>query len=337
MQKTAHVTPENIFNILTGFQRSAALKAAIELELFTKIAEGATTARTIAEAVKAAERGVRILCDSLTVMELLTKRGESYGLTDESAQFLDKNSPAYLGGAADFLMSDAQKRGFEDLTQAVVNGGSSVTGDAAMDPDSEMWVKFARGMMALMYPTAELTAEHIGFDTGKPIKVLDIAAGHGIYGILTARKYPQGTIHAADWANVLKVAAENAEKFGVADRFRAIPGSVFESDLGTGYDVILLPNFLHHFDKETCTNFLRKLNGCLAGGGKVVTVEFIPNDDRVSPPMSAMFPLIMLAGTPAGDAYTFAELKQMCEAAGFSQNELISLEPLPSNLVVSMN
>ena len=335
MQQTAQVTPENIFNILTGFQRSAALKAAIELELFTKIAGGKATAKTISEAACAAERGVRILCDSLTVMGLLLKQGENYRLTEDSAQFLDKNSRSYLGGAAEFLMGDAQKRGFDDLTSAVVKGGSSVTGEASMDPDSEMWVRFARGMMPMMYPIAEMTANHLSFETDRPIKVLDIAAGHGIFGIMTALKYPKAEVYGADWANVLAVAEEKASKFGVAERYHTIPGDAFESDLGSGYDVILLPNFLHHFDAGTCTRFLKKLNGCLADGGKVATVEFVPNDDRVSPPMAAMFPLIMLASTPAGDAYTFAELKKMAEDAGFSHNEMISLEPTMSHLVIS--
>lgn len=335
MQQTAPVTPEHIFNTLTGFHRSAALKTAIDLEVFTKIGGASVSAKAISEAVGAAERGIRILCDSLTVMGFLVKDGENYSLTDVSAQFLDKKSPAYFGGAAEFLMSEAQKRGFDDLTQAVINGGSSVTGDASMDPDSEMWVRFARGMMPMMYPTAEMTASHLGFETDKAIKVLDIAAGHGIFGIMTALNYPHAEIFAADWANVLTVANENAAKFGVSDRFKTIPGNAFESELGSRYDVILLPNFLHHFDAETCTKFLRKLNGCLADGGKLATVEFVPNDDRVSPPMSAMFSLVMLAATPAGDAYTFVELKEMAEAAGFSRNELISLEPSPSHLIVS--
>jgi len=80
---------------------------------------------------------------------------------------------------------------------------------------------------------------------------------------------------------------------------------------------------------------LRKVNNALADGGKVLTVEFVPNDDRVSPPPSASFSLVMLAATPGGDAYTFAELKQMFENAGFSQNEIIPLQPMPQHLIIS--
>ena len=112
------------------------------------------------------------------------------------------------------------------------------------------------------------------------------------------------------------MATENAEKFGVADRHHTVPGSAFDVEYGDGYDIILLTNFLHHFDKQTCEDLLRKIHPALAEGGKVLTLEFVPNDDRVSPPMEAMFSLVMLAATPAGDAYTFAELKKMFENAG---------------------
>jgi cyclopropane fatty-acyl-phospholipid synthase-like methyltransferase len=190
-------------------------------------------------------------------------------------------------------------------------------------------------MSPLMFPTAKAVAEHVGLDQEKPIKVLDIAAGHGIYGIMVGQKYPSAQIYGADWNNVLAVAKENAEKFGIGDRYHTIPGSAFESDFGTGYDVILVPNFLHHFDAATCESFIRKLGAALAEGGTILTVEFVPNDDRVTPQQSAMFPLVMLAATPAGDAYTFAELKEMFENCGFAHNEIIELHPMPQHLIVS--
>ena len=328
-------TPELFWETMTAFQRSAALKTAVDLEIFTRIGEGNSTAADIARAAGASERGVRILCDALTIIGFLTKSDRSYGLTDATAMFLDKRSHAYIGSAVDFILSPSQRRGWDDLTSAVRNGGSSITGDASMDPDSEMWVTFARGMAPLMFPTAQAVAEHIGFDTDRGLKVLDIAAGHGIYGIMVAKKYPKAEVYGADWANVLTVAAENAQKFGVADRYHTIAGDAFESEFGTGYDLVLIPNFLHHFDRETCERFLRKVNASLKDDGKVATVEFVPNDDRVSPPPEAIFPLVMLAATPAGDAYTFAELKQMFENTGFSRNELVALEPMPQHLVIS--
>jgi len=334
-QHAPEVSPELFWDTMTAFQRSAALKTAVELEIFTHIGAGKTTAAEIAEAAGASERGVRILCDVLTIVGFLFKDDGHYRLTDSTAAFLDKKSRMYVGSAVDFILSPAQRRGYDDLTNAVRNGGSSVTGDASMDPNSEMWVTFARAMAPLMFPGAQMLAENIGFDTDRDLKVLDIAAGHGVWGIMVGQKYPKAQIFGADWGNVLTVAQENAEKLGVADRYHTIPGNAFESEFGSNYDVILLPNFLHHFDAKTCEDFLRKLNASLADGGKLMTVEFVPNDDRVSPPPSASFALVMLAATPSGDAYTFAELRQMMENAGFSNNEAVPLAPLPEHLIIS--
>jgi hypothetical protein len=325
-----------IWQLMTGFQHSAAFKAAVELEVFTKISEGKSTAPDIAKACSASERGIRILADTLTVLGMLDKEGDRYSLTDVAAAFLDKHSPMYLGSVVDFIMAPQQRRGFDELTGAVVRGGSNVTGDASMDPDSEMWVTFARAMAPMMMPAAQMLAGHIGFPADRPIKVLDIAAGHGIFGIMVAKAFPNSQIYALDWNNVLTVATENAQKFGVADRHHLIPGSAFEAEMGSGYDVILVTNFLHHFDEQTCIGFLHKIKAALADGGKAMTLEFVPNDDRVSPPSEALFSLVMLAATPAGDAYTFAELREMFEAAGFSSNEHIPLNPLPQHLIISM-
>lgn len=205
-----------------------------------------------------------------------------------------------------------------------------------MDPNSEMWVTFAKAMAPMMMPAAQMLAANVGLETDRKLRVLDIAAGHGIFGIMMAKAFPNAEIYALDWPNVLAVATENAAKFGVADRHHLIPGDAFDTEFGDGYDVVLITNFLHHFDALTCTNFMSKVNRSLAGGGKALTLEFVPNDDHVSPPSEALFRLVMLAATPAGDAYTFAELRQMCQAAGFSRNEHIPLAPLPQHLIVSM-
>jgi cyclopropane fatty-acyl-phospholipid synthase-like methyltransferase len=120
----------------------------------------------------------------------------------------------------------------------------------------------------------------------------------------------------------------------VQDRYRTLPGDAFKVDFGSGFDAALVTNFLHHFDPETCTNFLRKVHAALAPGGRVAVLEFVPNPDRVSPPVPARFSLTMLAGTPGGDAYTFAELKDQLEGAGFRNVSAHSL-PTPQTILLA--
>lgn len=328
-------SPVLFFDTVNAFQRTAALKAAIELALFTAIGEGNQTPPAIAQRCQASERGCRILCDYLTVLGFLQKSADRYTLTPDSALFLDRRSPAYAGSAIEFLLSTTLTGAFEGLADAVRKGSTVLPGEGSMAPEHPMWVRFARGMAPLMALPAEKMAQLVSLRTDRPATVLDIAAGHGLYGIAFARRNPNVTVVALDWPNVLEVARENAERAGVGDRYRTLPGNAFDVELGRGYDLILLTNFLHHADPPTCEGLLRRVHAALADGGRAVTLEFVPNDDRVSPPLAAMFSLTMLATTAAGDAYTFRELEQMFKNAGFQRSELHSLPPTPHAVVVS--
>jgi SAM-dependent methyltransferase len=322
----------DIFHAFTGYQRTFTLKAGVDLDVFTAVGEGATTPTALAARTKASERGLRILCDRLVVEGFLTKSDGHYGLSPEGATFLDRRSPAFLGSMLEFLASPHVVDCYARLGEAVRRGGTVVEAGGAEAPEHPMWVAFARAMATGATVMAEGLANVLGPVSGD---VLDVAAGHGMFGITLARKNPGVRIVALDWANVLEVATENARAAGVADRFRTLPGSAFDVDFGGPYDVVLVPNFLHHFDQPTNTGFLRKVRGALKPGGRVAIVEFVPNDDRVTPPEPAAFAATMLATTPAGDAYTFAEYRRMLDAAGYGGASLHELPGLPARVVVA--
>jgi predicted nicotinamide N-methyase len=334
-QPAGQPTPALLFDTINAHQRTQAIKTAIELKLFTAIAEGKFTAAEIAQACQASARGTRILCDYLVIIGFLTKDADRYGLTADSAMFLDQRSPAYMGTVIDFMLSPMLTDNFEKLTEAVKKGGAAGEDEAVVAPDHPVWVKFARAMAPMMAMPSQLLAQLVDTRKNQKLKILDIAAGHGLFGLAFAKQNPQAEVTAVDWPNVLEVAKENAQAAGVADRYHTRPGSAFEVDYGTGYDLILLTNFLHHFDVPTCEGLLRKVHSALAEGGRAITLEFVPNPDRVTPPQAAAFSMMMLGATPGGDAYTFAELEQMFSNAGFARSELHELPPTIQRVVIS--
>ncbi|MCA1649305.1 MAG: methyltransferase domain-containing protein [Acidobacteria bacterium] len=333
MAPVTQPSAEIVFDTLFAYQRSAALKSAIDLDVFTVIDAGDRTTSAIAARCGAAERGIRILCDYLSTIGLLTKSAGTYELTPESAAFLSKRSPAYLGTTARFLLRPELKSNFDNLTEAVRRGGVPPSGEDIVSDENPIWVEFARSMGPMMVPAAHAIADLVA-GTSEPLKVLDIAAGHGLFGITIAQRNPRARIVAVDWPSVLAVATEHARAAQVEDRYQMLAGDAFKVDFPDGFDVALVTNFLHHFNPSTCEGFLKRVNAALTPGGRVVVLEFVPNADRVSPPFPARFSLTMLAETPGGDAYTLAELQQQLEGAGFRNISAHGL-PTPQTVLVA--
>jgi ubiquinone/menaquinone biosynthesis C-methylase UbiE len=317
--------PLLIFDALNGFQRATGLKAAIELEIFTLIGAGAVTAAELAKRANTNEKGMRILCDFMTIQGFLTKQGNAYGLTPDAAVFLDKKSPAYIGSIAFFLVHPVHMANYMDVTGAVRKGGA-VSEHGNMGPEAPIWVDFAKFMAPVSAMGAAALAQIVN-TPGQSMKVLDIAAGPGAYGIAIAKVNPKAEIYGLDWKNVLELSTEHARQAGVGDRYHAIAGSAFDVDMGSGYDLVLLPNFLHHFDHATNVKLLKRVRAALKPGGRLATVEFVPNDDRISPPTAAAFSMMMLGSTAGGDAYTFKELDAMFRDAGFGESAAQELGP----------
>ncbi len=328
-------SPALFFDTISAYQKTEALRAAIELDLFSQVAAGRQTATELATACKADPRGIRILADYLAILGFLSKQNDRYALTIDAQVFLNRKSPAYLGGAVEFLLAPELKQHFSNLAEAVRRGGTAAPGEGTVSHENPIWVAFARAMVPLMQMPAKLLTGLIGGDAAQPLRVLDVAAGHGIFGITIASQYPQSRITALDWASVLAVARENATRADISNRYTLKPGSAFEIDWGGPYDIVLLTNFLHHFDVPTCEQLAAKAFAALAPGGRALTLEFIPQPDRITPPATATFALTMLASTPRGDAYTFAELEGIFARAGFSRSEFHALPPTTQQAVVS--
>ncbi len=328
------VSSENpIFDLASAYQKTAALIAAVKLNIFTIIGKESVSLAELASQIDASERGLRILCDYLTVIGLLKKQQSRYSLTQVSHTFLDELSPLAVGKVIDFIAAPEIIDLFlGDPVSFVRRGGSIGLGN--ISPDHPIWVRFAQAAVPFASATAKRVATHVASLPDPPYTILDIAAGHGLFGIELAKALPEALVTAVDWAEVLRVARGNAEVAGVADRFRILAGNALEMDWGNDFDLILLPNFLHHFDVDTCTSVLRKVKASLSVGGQAWGIDLVPNEDRVSPPTPAMFAFWMLATTPSGDAYTISELDRMARNAGFEGAAARPLAPTPESLIV---
>jgi len=292
-----------------AFERTLALRTAIEMDLFTQIGAGANTISKLAAASKASERGLRVLCDLLTVQGHLSKKGWRYQLTLNSRFYLTRASPAYLGSAVKFLASDAVIGAFCGLRRAVKRGAGP---RMCLD-----WVEYARSMAPVAERFADMAAAALKIESARPMQVLDLGAGHGLYGLAIAARNRLAHVFALDLPQVLRIAVRNASRAGLRDRYHALPGDALKADFRGPYDLVIAANLTHHFDAATNLRLFQKSRRALKRGGRLAVIDCVWATDRVSPSRNAALALNLFASNPRGAIYTFQDYASLLRSAGF--------------------
>jgi ubiquinone/menaquinone biosynthesis C-methylase UbiE len=324
------MNPDPIFRVLLGYRAAAVVRAAIELDCFTAIAEGASTASTMAKSRGGTERSVRILLDAVAVAapKLLKKKGKGYALTPVSRRFLVRSSPAYIGQLMPLYGHRRMWDGFFDLP-AAVKAGRSVMEKDAHSADQEFWEDFARATARDAERKADRMVKLLGKTPG-PARILDLACGSGMYGATFARRIPGSTLTLFDQANVL---AQTRKLVEVPATY--VEGDLFRTDFGGPYDLVLASHVFHHFNPADCRALMAKMHAALAPGGRLVIQEFIPDERRTTNEQAVMFAVTMLVWTREGDAYCRSDYEKWLKQAGF-RKVTFHPQPEPGDVLIAL-
>jgi ubiquinone/menaquinone biosynthesis C-methylase UbiE len=311
---TPAVTPDRILQTMWGYAPPIILATAARLGLFDALDQGPQTAAEVARQTKTSDRGVRPVLNALVGLQFLAKSGKNqYALTPEAATFLVSGKPGYLGGMMQHVGRDL-------VPQWLALPNVVQTGQPAQSVNREDGAKFFEtlvvGLFSMNYPAAQAVGKELA--GAKPRKILDVAAGSGVWGIGIAQQSPGSSVTAVDWPNVLEVTKRFAAEHGMADRFSYIAGDMQAVEFGTGYDLAVLGHILHSEGEKKSHTLLKKVANALAPGGRIAIAEFLVNQERTGPPMGLFFAINMLVNTKEGDTYSFEEISQWLTEAGFT-------------------
>jgi 3-hydroxy-5-methyl-1-naphthoate 3-O-methyltransferase len=327
------VTPERLMQFGFAYAPPLVIGAAVSNKVFDTLANAPKSAEEVSKTTGSSIRGLRAIMNALVGLELLAKSGDKYSLTPESEAFLLSNKPGTLAGFFPMNMKRLIPHWLK--LDDIVRTGSPAEARNEEHPGTEFFTELVENIIPMSYGSVQALADHLKLaETKQAIRVLDVAAGSGIWGIVLAQKSPQVQVTAVDWAGMIPTTKRITQKFGVMDRFKFIEGDIGEAGFGSGYDIVTLGHILHSEGEERSRHLLKKTFNALKSGGTIVIGEWIVNDERTEPLPSLMFAVQMLVNTKEGDTFSFNEIKNWLEEAGFKNARTVEA-PGPSPLVLA--
>ena len=333
-RREKQVTPERLMQLSFAYAPPLIISAAVNNQVFDALESGSKTAEQVAHETGASARALRILMNALVGLALLKKdRQGIYSLTPESAAFLLSKRPGTHAGLFGTIGPDLISRWLR-LTDIVREGHPTVAVNQETE-GTQFFSKLVENIIPLSYPPAQKLAQHLRLaNAKKEIRVLDIGAGSGIWGIALAQKSPLVRVTAVDWAGMIPTTKRITEQFGVGQRFNYIEADMLKAAFGAGYDVAILGHILHSEGEERSRHLLRKIFNALKPGGTIAIAEWLVNDERTKPLPSLMFAVQMLVNTEQGDTFSFNEIKRWLEQSGFKKVRKLNA-PGPSPLILA--
>jgi ubiquinone/menaquinone biosynthesis C-methylase UbiE len=332
--KKNQVTPERLMQFGFAYAPPIIIAAAVSNKVFDSLESGSKTVDQISKETGASARGLRMLMNALVGLELLKKdRHQKYSLTPESAAFLVSNKPGALAGFFRLNVTQLVSKWLQ--LGDVVRTGRPAQAVNQEGEGTEFFSGLVENIIPMSYATAQTLADHLKLAKAKnEVRVLDLAAGSGIWGIVLAQASARVRVTAVDWAGMIPTTKRITQKFGVGARCKFIEGDLLEADFGSGYDIATLGHILHSEGEERSRQLLKRTFRALKSGGTIAIAEWLVNDERTEPLPSLMFAVQMLVNTEKGDTFSFKEIKSWVEEAGFKKVRKLAA-PGPSPLVLA--
>ncbi|MGA7473749.1 MAG: methyltransferase [Candidatus Sulfotelmatobacter sp.] len=323
----AGMLPDRLDQMIRGYMPSRCILTALELDIFTAVGDGAN-AEQIGARIHANARAVAMLLNALVALGLLSKSGDDYKNTVESARFLVQGSK---DNHRNGLLHTANIwHRWSTLTDAV-RTGTRIPVDYDDTPE---WTRnFIAGMQRNAKARAPLVVKALG--TAGVRRILDLGGGSGAYSIAFAKACPDVQCEILDIPEVVPLTSEYVSQAGVSAQVSLRAGDMLQDDFSSGYDLIMLNAICHMFSEEQNQDIFRRAHQALARNGRLVVQDFILNPDKTGPQHAALFSLNMLVATEAGASYSELEYTNWMNAAGFTDVRRIDL-PGPSDLIVGL-
>ncbi len=331
---TTPATPERIMQFAWGYIPPLVLEAAIRHHVFDLLDGGPKTVNEIHEKSGASERGLTAIMNALVGLNFLAKDQQSrFSLTPESAEFLVSTKPAFQGGLIRHCSEHLIPKWLR--LNEIVETGRPVEAVNQVALGSEFFQKFVNDIFPMSYPAAKALGQYFALNgAGRQARVLDLAAGSGVWGIALAQSSEHVRVTAVDWPGVIPVTRKSVARFGLAYRFSFIEGDLLQVDFGSDYTVATLGHILHSEGRERSKALLAKTFRALASGGTIVIAEYLVNPDRTGPLNGLLFAVNMLVNTEDGDTYSFEEIVGWLREAGFTKARTLE-SPGPSPLILA--
>ncbi len=343
MDKTqTQPNPEKIMQIGMGFWASKTLLSAVNMGLFTLLADKELSASTIKVSLGLHDRGLYDFLDALVALGFLERRGIQdsaiYSNSLEANIFLDKNKASYIGGILE--MSNNRLFGFwDDLEDGLKTGhpqNETKNGDApifeAIYGEEDKLREFLHAMGGIQMGNFMMLANQ--FDFSPYFTHCDLGGAGGHLATQIAMNNPHMKCTTFDLPPVKPVAEENIKAMGLSDRVRAMAGDFLTGDIPRA-DVITMGNVLHDWGTEDKKMLIKKAYDALPDGGVLIVIENIIDDNRSENAFGLLMSLNMLIETPEGFDFSLADFTSWAKEAGFSKTSLMRLTG-PSSAAIAV-